>query len=102
MPFGQPGIPGAEEIARLVENEGSPLRAWFQRRSSSRDKNPESRIHESTVMRWLEKCYAKVLQHFRSELEGSHGLNENEIEICMDLAQQDLSGQNIYQNLSPA
>ena len=90
------------EIARLVENEGSPLRAWFQRRSANRDKNPESRIHESTVMRWLEKCYAKVLQQFRTELESSHGLNDEEIEICMDLAQQDLSGQNIYQNLSPA
>jgi RNA polymerase sigma-70 factor len=90
------------EIARLVENEGSPLRAWFQRRSANRDKNPESRIHESTVMRWLEKCYAKVLQQFRSQLESSHGLNDKEIEICMDLAQQDLSGQNIYRNLSPA
>jgi hypothetical protein len=53
-------------------------------------------------MRWLEKCYAKVLQQFRTELESSHGLNANEIEICMDLAQQDLSGQNIYRNLSPA
>lgn len=90
------------EIARLVENENSPLRAWFQRRSATRDKDPASRIHESTVMRWLEKCYAKVLQHFRTELESTHGLNANEIEICMDLAQQDLSGQNIYRNLSPA
>jgi len=90
------------EIARLVESEDSPLRAWFQRKSPTREKNPESRIHESTVMRWLEKCYAKVLQQFRKELEGSHGLNPDEIDICMDLAQQDLTGQNIYQNLSTA
>jgi RNA polymerase sigma-70 factor len=90
------------EIARLVENEASPLRGWFQRKSQTREKDPASRIHESTVMRWLEKCYAKVLQTFRRELETTHGLNQDEIEICLGLATEDLAGPNIYRNLSTA
>ncbi len=88
------------EIARLVESESSPLRDWFQRKSPSREKNPESRIHESTIMRWLEKSYAKVLQLFRTELRSKHELREDEIEICMELATQDLAGRNLYQNLT--
>jgi RNA polymerase sigma-70 factor len=90
------------EIARLVENEASPLRGWFQRKSQTREKDPGSRIHESTVMRWLEKCYAKVLQTFRRELETTHGLNHDEVEICLGLATEDLAGPNIYRNLSTA
>ncbi len=88
------------EIARLVESENSPLRDWFQRKSPTREKNPESRIHESTIMRWLEKSYAKVLQLFRTELRAKHELREDEIEICMELATQDLAGRNLYQNLT--
>jgi RNA polymerase sigma-70 factor len=88
------------EIARMVESQGSPLRDWFQRKSPTREKNPESRIHESTIMRWLEKSYAKVLQLFRAELRGKHELREDEIEICMELATQDLAGRNLYQNLT--
>lgn len=88
------------EIARMVENQNSPLRDWFQRKSPSREKNPESRIHESTIMRWLEKSYTKVLQLFRSELRDKHELREDEIEICMELATQDLAGRNLYQNLT--
>jgi RNA polymerase sigma-70 factor len=88
------------EIARLVESESSPLRDWFQRKSPTREKNPESRIHESTIMRWLEKSYAKVLQLFRTELRAKHELREDEIEICMELATQDLAGRNLYQNLT--
>lgn len=88
------------EIARLVENEGSPLRGWFQRKSSTRDGNPSGRIHESTIMRWLEKSYAKVLELFRAELESKHGLGSDEIEICMELATQDLAGKSLFQNLS--
>src|SRR6478752_1674531 len=88
------------EIARLVENEGSPLRGWFQRKSASRASDPTMRIHESTIMRWLEKSYARVLEIFRSELSAKHGLKQEEVEICMDLALQDLAGGNIYQNLS--
>ena len=88
------------EIARMVESQTSPLRDWFQRKSPTREKNPESRIHESTIMRWLEKSYAKVLQLFRAELRGKHELREDEIEICMELATQDLAGRNLYQNLT--
>lgn len=89
------------EIARLVENEASPLRGWFQRKSETRDKNPGGRIHESTIMRWLEKSYAKVLQLFRAELRSFHGLSDDEITICLDLATQDLAGNSLFRNLSP-
>lgn len=88
------------EIARMVESQSSPLRDWFQRKSPTREKNPESRIHESTIMRWLEKSYAKVLQLFRTELRATHELREDEIEICMELATQDLAGRHLYQNLT--
>jgi RNA polymerase sigma-70 factor (ECF subfamily) len=88
------------EIARLAESEISPLRSWFQRKSASRDKDPASRVHESTVMRWLEKCYARVLELFRTELESGHGFAPEEIEICMDLALQDIAGSSIYRNLT--
>ncbi|MEP6900416.1 MAG: hypothetical protein ABJA66_01625 [Actinomycetota bacterium] len=88
------------EIARMVESESSPLRGWFQRKSPTREKNPESRIHESTIMRWLEKSYGKVLQLFRTELRAKHELREDEIEICLELATQDLASRNLYQNLT--
>lgn len=88
------------EISRLVENPDSPLRGWFQRRSQTREKDPNARIHESTVMRWLEKSYARVLELFKSELTGSHRLNAGEIEICMDLATRDLAGGDIFRGLA--
>jgi RNA polymerase sigma-70 factor (ECF subfamily) len=88
------------EISRLVESEDSPLRAWFQRKSATREKNPAGRIHESTVMRWLEKCYAKVLQSFRSQLVSESGLSEAEIAICTQLATQDLAGNSFFNNLN--
>jgi RNA polymerase sigma-70 factor len=88
------------EIARLVENTESPLRGWFQRKSANREENPATRIHESTIMRWLEKSYAKVLKMFRSELQTTHKLGEKELEICMSLATQDLASPNIYRNLT--
>src|SRR5439155_3620072 len=88
------------EIARLVENEGSPLRGWFQRKSSTREKEPGSRIHESTVMRWLERSYVKVSNTFRDELKTTHGLNADEIDICMKLATADISGSGFYRNLT--
>ncbi len=87
------------EIARLVENENSPLRNWFQRKSSNREQNPASKIHESTIMRWLEKSYAKALDFFRSELVETYNLSNQEIEICLELATQDLASPNIYRNL---
>ena len=88
------------EIARLVEAPTSPLRSWFQRKSAARDKNPRSRIHESTIMRWLEKTYSKVLGIFCKELNEKHNLKEEEIDICMELATQDLANPNLYKNLA--
>lgn len=88
------------EIARIVENSASPLRGWFQRKSATRETNPESRIHESTIMRWLEKSYAKVLKTFRAELQSVHQLGDEELEICMELATQDLASRNLYRNLT--
>jgi RNA polymerase sigma-70 factor len=88
------------EIARMVENTASPLRGWFQRKSSTRDKDPSSRIHESTIMRWLEKSYGRVLQIFREELQSKHGLKIEEIEICVELATQDLAGSGFNRNLT--
>lgn len=88
------------EIAKLVENENSPLRAWFQRKSNAREQNPAGRIHESTVMRWLEKCYAKVLQSFSEHLRSNSGLNDTEITICTRLATEDLAGNSFFRNLS--
>lgn len=87
------------EIARLVEEPTSPLRGWFQRKSAAREKNPNTRIHESTVMRWLEKCYGKILETFRRELTEKHSLQSEEIEFCTELATQDLASSNIYRNL---
>jgi len=88
------------EIARLVESDGSPLRRWFQRKVQGRSENTGGRIHESTVMRWLDKSYSKVLQLFKSELESTHDLSDAEVEICLDLVTQDLSDNNIFQHLA--
>ena len=87
------------EIARMVEAPTSPLRDWFQRKSVLRESNPEMRIHESTVMRWLEKTYGKVLKGFRSELLSEKGLKEEELDICLEIATQDLASPNLYRNL---
>lgn len=88
------------EIARLVENESSPLRGWFQRKSQTRNENPAGRIHESTIMRWLEKSYARVLQLFKAELAEKSSLGPDEIDICLGLATEDLAGNNLFRNLS--
>lgn len=74
------------EIARFVEQPASPLRRWFQRQSKRRHDAPDARVHESTVMRWLEKVYAKVQTSFRAELKETHNLSGEEIEICIELA----------------
>ncbi len=86
------------EIAQLVEDEGSVLRGWFQRRSAARESG--GRTHESTVMRWLEKTYAKVLSSFQQRLRSDHGLTEAESAICMDLATNDISGKSIFASLT--
>jgi RNA polymerase sigma-70 factor len=87
------------EIARLVEKEDSPLRGWFQRKSQRREMNPGGRIHESTVMRWLDKSYAKVLQSFKGELQTGHNLTPDEVTICLELATQDLGANSLFRGL---
>lgn len=77
------------EIARIVEQPRSPIRRWFQRQSKRRGTGPPSRVHESTVMRWLEKVYKKVSDRFHAELADKHGLNAAEIEICRNIATED-------------
>ncbi len=79
------------EIARLVEQPASPIRRWFQQQSKRRAVTPTSRVHESTVMRWLEKVYRKVSDRFRDELARTHGLNAAEIEICESIAAEDVA-----------
>jgi RNA polymerase sigma-70 factor len=85
------------EIARIVESPTSSIRRWFQRRSKSHGKTA-ARIHESTVMRWLEKVYRKVSDRFHSELKNKHGLNPAEIDICLEIATEDF-GQGVGLNL---
>ncbi len=89
------------EIARLVEQPASPIRRWFQQQSKRRAANPSSRVHESTVMRWLEKVYRKVSDRFRDELARKHGLNAAEIEICESIVADDV-GQTVKINPVPA
>ena len=85
------------EIARLVENEASPLRGWFQRKTQTRDTG--GRTHESTVMRWLEKSYARVLELFKSELTNVHSFSEEEIGLCVEMATEDLTAGNLFEGL---
>jgi len=89
------------EIARLVEEPASPIRRWFQQQSKRLANSPRSRVHESTVMRWLEKVYRKVSDCFRAELAAKHGLNTEEIDICVAIATEDL-GQGVRLNQTGA
>jgi len=86
------------EISRLIENEASPLRGWFQRKTQTRDAG--GRTHESTVMRWLEKTYARVLELFKDELNNSYSFSKTEIEQCLELATQDLTAGNLFAGLA--
>lgn len=86
------------EIARLVEEKSSPLRRWFQRQSKRRTV-AVSRVHESTIMRWLEKVYSKILHQFRVTLEKRQGLSPTEIEQCIEMAAEDL-GTDVKRHLS--
>ncbi|MGH9946959.1 MAG: hypothetical protein ACRD6X_07170, partial [Pyrinomonadaceae bacterium] len=85
------------EISKLCENESSPLRGWFQRKTQTRESG--GRTHESTVMRWLEKSYARVLELFKSELESVHTFSKAEIDQCVELATLDLTAGNIFAGL---
>jgi RNA polymerase sigma-70 factor len=85
------------EIARIVEQPQSPIRRWFQRQAKRKDGERHPRVHESTVMRWLEKVYQKVSDHFHEALANKHGLNPAEIEICKTIAAED-PGQGLRLN----
>ncbi|MGI9036332.1 MAG: hypothetical protein ACR2GD_09880 [Pyrinomonadaceae bacterium] len=87
------------EIAKMAQAETSPLRDWFQRKSANRLQNPASRVHESTIMRWLEKTYDKVLKTFRADLTDNFRLKNEELETCLELATQDLANPDLYRNL---
>jgi RNA polymerase sigma-70 factor len=87
------------EIARLVETPQSPLRRWFQRQSKTRAAVPSSRVHESTIMRWLEKVYQKVLTNFQLSLRDESHLSEEELSICLTLATEDLAADDIGRHL---
>lgn len=90
------------EIARLVEEPQSPLRRWFQRQSKRRTASPDARVHESTIMRWLEKVYGKVLASFREELESKGRLSPEEIDICIGMATDDLATEDVRRHLMDA
>ena len=79
------------QIARIVEQPRSAIRRWFQRQGRQASDRAQKRVHESTIMRWLEKVYRKILQSFKHELASKHGLNSAEIDICLDLATKDLA-----------
>lgn len=87
------------EIAHLAGEADSPLAGWFQRRAQASERTPGARVHESTIMRWLEKSYAAVLANFRDELRSSHSMSEPEIEICMEMASRDLSSRSLFESL---
>lgn len=86
------------EIARLVEQPESPLRRWFQRQSKSRRTTPEARVHESTVMRWLEKVYANVHENFLDKLKRQK-LSKEEIELCMEVANESFAAERLPDHL---
>jgi len=75
------------EIASILEAPTSSLRRWFQRRKQKA--GTAKRIHESTVMRWLENVYRKVSERFRTELKTNYGFNSAEIDICLKIATED-------------
>lgn len=87
------------EIARLVEEPASPLRRWFQRQSKRRVNSPESRVHESTVMRWLERVYGKVLECFRTQLIEKNRLSSDEVELCVEMATEDMASEDVRRHL---
>lgn len=87
------------EIARLVEMPTSPLRSWFQRKSQKRDDEPDARVHESTVMRWLDKTYAKILKSFKACLNKQHNLKHDEVKLCLEMAMTDLATADVRRHL---
>ncbi len=82
------------EIARLVELPSSPLRNWVRRHSEKR-----TRIHESTIMRWLEKTYLKLLNLFQLELRRTENLKPSEIEACLNVIVNELPSLSLKEKL---
>ena len=89
------------QIARIVEEPKSAIRRWFQRQSRLHTNAKQSRVHESTVMRWLDKVYRKISDRFKKELANKHGLSPAEIDICLDLATEDLAQTVKLNRVSP-
>lgn len=85
------------EIAKLCENESSPLRGWFQRRTQTRESG--GRTHESTIMRWLEKTYGRVLELFKTDLKENNSFSAEDISECLELATGDLTSGNLFAGL---
>ena len=91
------------EIARLVEEPQSPLRRWFQRQPRPRaGAAAQPRVHESTVMRWLEKVYARIQKRFAEELRARHGLSADEIRLCVDMAGGGFAPDDLQRHLARA
>ena len=88
------------EIARLVEEPLSPLRRWFQRQSKQRTTKAQSRVHESTVMRWLEKVYGRIQRRFTEELRAVHNLSAEEIKLCVEMAGDGFAPDNLERHLT--
>ncbi|HEV2765533.1 MAG TPA: hypothetical protein VGV38_21295 [Pyrinomonadaceae bacterium] len=90
------------EIARLVEEPQSPLRRWFQRQPRQRPgASVQARVHESTVMRWLEKVYARIQKRFGEELRTTHGLSADEVKLCVEMAGGGFAPDDLERHLSP-
>lgn len=90
------------EIARLVEEPQSPLRRWFQRQPKQRPSAAPPRVHESTVMRWLEKVYGKIHRRFADELRAAHGLGPDEIKLCVEMAGEGFAPDDLQKHLTGA
>jgi hypothetical protein len=50
-------------------------------------------------MRWLEKVYGKILDRFRTQLVEKDGLTPAEIELCVEMATEDLAGEDVRRHL---
>lgn len=74
-----------KDIAKIVELPSSPLKNLFRQRIKS-----NTRVHESTIKRWLDKTYLKLHKHFRKELSDSKKLKPEEIEVCLKIVTEEL------------
>lgn len=89
------------EIAGLVGNTGSALGLWFHREMKRPARGRGGRLHESTVMRWLDKIHTKVSDYFRATL-AQDGITGEAADLCVRLAAEDLAGVNLRDHLTRA